>query len=250
MSSFAPLLKRPAPPAPQKGPAPRPAPRPSLLRSATGWRALESQADSVGGRLGHTLAGRGDIHPRQPLPGVRRIAEGELGVGLGDVTLQADAEAERTVAAHTALAVTEGSTVRFGAGQLRTDSRGAALLGHELAHVAQQRPQGQLGLQAAMHDPSRRTDPFTPAQRSRPQAVISPPKSWAEFVAFMTDTIGVADVHVGTFEDQDGREGPGIPRRGWTDGRSGPGLGYSTARSPKPFGTSPATTAASLAFAR
>ncbi len=227
MSSFAPLLRRPAAPVTKTtttaGTTAAPAP-PSLLRT-TGWRALEQQADAAGARLAGKLAGRGDLRSGPLSPALRRVAEGELGVDLAPVTLRADAAAEREVAGHGALALTGGDTVRFGAGQLRADLRGAALLGHELAHVAQQRRGGLGGLQAAMPpgpQPQSPTDPLTGPAPSPTSLVLARPGSLSELVDFMNATFGVTDVHVGTFKEQDDREGPGIPPAGWTSGDPGP----------------------------
>ncbi|HEY6477160.1 MAG TPA: DUF4157 domain-containing protein [Polyangia bacterium] len=226
MSSFAPLLRRPAPPATkEKDRAPGTSSAPPAPMRTIGWQALERQADAAGARLAPKLAGRGDLGPGPLSSGVRRIAEGDLGVEMSGVTLRADAEAARAVAPHGALALTEGTTVRFGAGQLRPDLRGGALLGHELAHVAQQRLGGYVGVHAAM-PPGPQPQPVngasSPGQAIGPMSVLSTPKTWKEFVAFMAAAVGAADVHVGTYSEQDGREGPGIPAQGWTSGDPGP----------------------------
>ncbi|HEY4183460.1 MAG TPA: DUF4157 domain-containing protein, partial [Polyangia bacterium] len=228
MSTFAPLMRRPAPlpPKPKAKDGPRgTSPAPPALTRTFGWQTLERQADAAGARLAPRLAGRGDLSTGPLSPGVKRIAERELGVAMSAVTLQADAEAARAVAPFGALALTEGPTVRFGAGQLRSDLRGAALLGHELAHVAQQRLGGYVGLHAAMPpgpQPQSANGTSTASSGGTLTSVLSKPRTWQEFVAFMARAVGATDVHVGTYAEQESRQGPGIPAQGWTSGDPGP----------------------------
>ena len=58
----------------------------------------------------------------------------------------------------------------------------------------------------------------TPSTR---RSGLSTPRTWPEFLAFMAATVGTTDVHVGTFAEQDAREGPGIPAQSWRSGDPG-----------------------------
>jgi hypothetical protein len=103
----------------------------------------EHQAEEIGARIGAEL-GEGAIASAAPLEGdARSIAERHLGMSLAGTALHSDADANQRAARLGALAVTEGSTVSFGAGQFSLSSqRGRNLVGHELTHVAQHRAQG------------------------------------------------------------------------------------------------------------
>jgi hypothetical protein len=113
--------------------------RPPARRAASKHPA-ERQADELGERVGRQI-GAGYI-ANGPIPDdVRAAGEEQLGVDLDGATLQE--EGAELSAAPGALAVTEGSAVRFASRQLsRGSDRGRALLGHELVHVAQQRSAG------------------------------------------------------------------------------------------------------------
>jgi hypothetical protein len=78
-----------------------------------------------------------------PLPASERsYFEPRLGADLGAVRVHADGEADRLAAALSARALTVGTDVYFGQGQYQPGSpAGRHLLGHELAHVLQQRAQ-------------------------------------------------------------------------------------------------------------
>jgi hypothetical protein len=78
-----------------------------------------------------------------PLPASERFYfETRLGADLGAVRVHADGEADRLAAALSARALTVGTDVYFGQGQYQPGSpAGRHLLGHELAHVLQQRAQ-------------------------------------------------------------------------------------------------------------
>lgn len=103
----------------------------------------ETQADSLGAAIGADLGAAGHVSSG-PLPAsVQGVAERHLGVGLGGTEIRGDAGAHARTASVGALAVAEGSTISFGAGQLSTSTDvGRSLLGHELTHVAQQRAHG------------------------------------------------------------------------------------------------------------
>jgi hypothetical protein len=77
----------------------------------------------------------------RPLPpGTRELAEQRLGHDFSDVRIHTDAQAAHAADATQAHAYTIGSDVVFGRGEFDPASeRGRALLGHELAHVVQQR---------------------------------------------------------------------------------------------------------------
>src|SRR5215831_3221805 len=50
---------------------------------------------------------------------------------------------------------------------------------------------------------------------------LSTPRTWSEFLAFMAATVGTTDVHVGTYPEQERRQGPGIPPQSWRSGDPG-----------------------------
>jgi hypothetical protein len=121
----------------------RPAGYVSRRRASESTHPAERQADDLGGKIADELRSSTAVGAG-PLPGdIRAAAEKHLGVGLPDVRLQAGQEGHAKARGEGALAVTEGSTISFGAGQLSTAThRGRALLGHELTHVAQQAATG------------------------------------------------------------------------------------------------------------
>lgn len=84
-----------------------------------------------------SLNGFRPVGAGRPLPGaVRERMEGFFKADFSDVRVHVGPEA----ASIGALAFTTGSSIYFGPGQYNTDSQqGLALLGHELAHVVQQR---------------------------------------------------------------------------------------------------------------
>lgn len=103
----------------------------------------ERQADDIGERIAGALSTSTAIGSGSLPEGIRAAAEEQLGVGLPDVRLEAGREGQAKARREGAIAVTEGSTISFGAGQLSTAThRGRALLGHELTHVAQQAAAG------------------------------------------------------------------------------------------------------------
>lgn len=76
-------------------------------------------------------------------PSVRGAMERAFGVNFADVRVHSDALAAERSAALRARAFTVGHDIVFGAGMYTPHSRrGQSLLGHELAHVAQQRGSG------------------------------------------------------------------------------------------------------------
>src|SRR4029453_15945541 len=109
--------------------------------------AAERQADRVGAGIGGFLGGvpaHGGPLPRaardrvEPLPGV----------SPADVHLDTGPQAHDGADRERALAVTRGSRVAFAIGALSPGTgAGRHLIGHELAHVAQQRAHGLLTTQ-------------------------------------------------------------------------------------------------------
>jgi hypothetical protein len=74
-----------------------------------------------------------------PVP-VRARAETLFNAGFGDVRLHSDAPAAQAAARVSARAFTVDNDIYFGAGSYRAETAdGARLIGHELAHVVQQR---------------------------------------------------------------------------------------------------------------
>ena len=103
--------------------------------------------------------GNGSPHARDRLlpSQLRAGAERVLGLELDDVRLHDDDRAHDTTEAHDARALTFGRNIYFSRGELATDSRaGRVLLGHELAHVAQQASSGQLRAQAQPKTPAKK----------------------------------------------------------------------------------------------
>jgi hypothetical protein len=91
----------------------------------------EAEANAVAARV---LAG-----PAADAGGVRGATGRLLGRDFGGVRLHTGAQAAARAEAEGAHAVTSGSDVYFGAGRFRPElPLGRALIGHELAHVAQQ----------------------------------------------------------------------------------------------------------------
>lgn len=101
----------------------------SVIQRHGGGEAFQVPA-AMEARLGGNIGG-------QPLPPtIQRHMEGVLGVPLGDVRVRVGPEAS----ALGAVAFTMGSTIHFAPGRYDPGSRqGLQLLGHELAHVVQQR---------------------------------------------------------------------------------------------------------------
>ncbi|MCH2394379.1 DUF4157 domain-containing protein [Oceanibaculum sp.] len=101
----------------------------SVIQRHGGGEAFQVPA-AMAARLGMPTGG-------QPLPPtIQRHMEGVLGVPLGDVRVRVGPEAS----ALGAVAFTMGSTIHFAPGRYDPGSRqGLQLLGHELAHVVQQR---------------------------------------------------------------------------------------------------------------
>lgn len=101
----------------------------SVIQRHGGGEAFQVPA-AMAARLGIAAGG-------QPLPpAIQRHMEGVLGVPLGDVRVRVGPEAS----ALGAVAFTMGSTIHFAPGRYDPGSRqGLQLLGHELAHVVQQR---------------------------------------------------------------------------------------------------------------
>lgn len=100
-----------------------------MIQRHGGGEAFQVPA-AMAARLGVAAGG-------QPLPpAIQRRMEGVLGVPLGDVRVRVGPEA----GALGAVAFTMGSTIHFAPGRYAPGSRqGLQLLGHELAHVVQQR---------------------------------------------------------------------------------------------------------------
>lgn len=111
----------------------------TMSTTGTATDPAELQADQLGQQIGRDLptmsVGDGE------LPGaIRSVAESHLGADLGGTRLDSGAQAHATSVGSGALAITEGSDIRFQRGLLGASSPDAKqLLGHELVHVAQQR---------------------------------------------------------------------------------------------------------------
>ncbi len=82
----------------------------------------------------------GSISSGQLQPSARGVAERHLGMSLEGTQLRTDQEAQANASREGALAVTQGSTISFAAGQFAPATQaGRALIGHELTHAAQQK---------------------------------------------------------------------------------------------------------------
>jgi hypothetical protein len=188
-----------------------------LPASQRSGEPAEEQARRLGERMAEPLRRTG-FASGSLSNGVRAVAEDELGVSLGGVTLRDDAAARAKAVSHRALAVTEGSDISFSSGVLRSDHAGAALLGHELAHAAQQRQAGVTAPQLAPMPGAmdRLSERFggIPTPAAAPQGA---PTSLAEFERVMLMEFGVGEAAVGTYEEQERRQGPGIPREHWVE---------------------------------
>src|SRR5213078_2012377 len=79
--------------------------------------------------------------PGRPLePGTRALAEAKLGHDFSDVRVHLDDAAAASAEAISANAYTSGREIVFAAGRYAPETPGGLrLLGHELAHVVQQR---------------------------------------------------------------------------------------------------------------
>lgn len=112
-----------------QGRFPAGAPTGAVIQRHGGGEAFQVPA-AMAARLGMPAGG-------QPLPpAIQRHMEGVVGAPLGDVRVRVGPEAS----ALGAVAFTMGSTIHFAPGRYDPGSRqGLQLLGHELAHVVQQR---------------------------------------------------------------------------------------------------------------
>ena len=89
-------------------------------------------------------AGAAGVGGRPLAPSVRSAVEARLGHSFADVRVHSDASAAGDARALGARAFAVGRDVVFGAGEFSLGTpRGRALLAHELAHVVQQRGQGE-----------------------------------------------------------------------------------------------------------
>jgi Domain of unknown function (DUF4157) len=149
---LAPPAARPTPAAPRVGPPRAPAPRPPLAERHGGNGGTESfPLDPARLGLAGGLAGGG-----RPLPEpVRRGMEAAFATDFSAVRVHVGPQAERIGA----LAFTTGSDIYFAPGRYQPDTHvGRQLLGHELAHVVQQR-QGRVRAPGGsgaviVHDPA------------------------------------------------------------------------------------------------
>ncbi len=107
----------------------------------------ERQADRMGAQIARTLESAA-ITPGPISEAVREATEPTLGVTLEGVHLHVGPAAHAKVTNEHALAMTDGADVSFADGQfMPTTSKGRALIGHELTHVAQQRAHRQTTVQ-------------------------------------------------------------------------------------------------------
>jgi outer membrane protein OmpA-like peptidoglycan-associated protein len=138
------------------------APTPARLERTNNGREPGAHVSSHGGR---------EIEPRLRAPFEARLAHDFAAVRIHD-----DAEAAAMARDNRAQAVTVGSDVYFGPGRFAPQSpAGTELLGHELAHVAQQERGGDA------HDAERRADQaadsLTRGQAVSPDALGGAPLS-------------------------------------------------------------------------
>jgi len=121
---------------------------------------VATHAPTVGAGLAHVPAGgstsaftarvlSGLPSSGSPLDtGSQSAMERGFGRSFGDVRVHADSYAATTADRFRARALTVGTDILFGAGQLRTGTpQGERLLAHELAHTAQQRAAGVVTIQ-------------------------------------------------------------------------------------------------------
>ncbi len=114
-------------------------------------------------------------------PSVRQAMETRLGHSFADVQVHSDASAAADANALGARAFTDGRHVVFAREQYAPGTTvGRALLGHELAHVVQQRGPGQGDPRQAQTEAGRagravaRGQSFAPAARTGPQVACQP----------------------------------------------------------------------------
>jgi hypothetical protein len=107
----------------------------------TGSEGCRARSEIVSASVAGVLASGG-----QPLVAATRTRmEQSLGQDFGDVRVHTDPQAAESARALSAKAYTVGSNVVLGAGQYAPETTaGARLLGHELAHVIQQREAGRV----------------------------------------------------------------------------------------------------------
>jgi Domain of unknown function (DUF4157) len=140
--------------------------------------------------------------PAQPLEtATRRRFEHRLGVPLGDVRVRTDAASTAELGA---AAYTVGSDVVFAPGRYEPGTgRGDRLLGHELAHVLQQRNAAAAPLEVLppTHPSEREADvggPTTPLAR---RAVQRAPAGVPTTIPFVPTVGGTADIIVAEFAE-------------------------------------------------
>jgi Domain of unknown function (DUF4157) len=156
--------------------------------------SYESEADRVADRVAGSasLSRPKDSQPRpmngQPLPAdLRQDMQAIFSCDFSNVRVYSDDDASRWAATRGARAYTRGSHIVFAKGAFAPDSvPGRWLLGHELAHVTQQRSAApELQLQPAAAPPPTGIETETPQARLTRQA--------AEAVAALSQTVSDAD---------------------------------------------------------
>lgn len=106
-------------------------------------RLLELQASAGNAAVGVLLARRGQGQPLPPQ--LRGEMEGRLATDLGSVRVHTDPAAASAVTALGAKAVSVGEDIAFAEGRFApATTEGRRLVGHELAHVIQQRRGGSM----------------------------------------------------------------------------------------------------------
>jgi Domain of unknown function (DUF4157) len=130
---------------------------------AIGPAQVSFETDSVPSSHAARVAEEGLAGSGQPLdPPLRTFMENGLGQDFSRVRVFTDAAADCAATRLGALAFTRGERIAFGAGQFAPGSReGRRLIGHELAHVAQQVRSGTKSLQ-------RKADPDPAASGEKP----------------------------------------------------------------------------------
>jgi Domain of unknown function (DUF4157) len=119
---------------------------------------------------------RGLRSPGQPLdPSTRSFMEPRFGRDFSNVRVHTDPAATASARSVNALAFTVGNNIVFGAGQYSpSTSHGRSLVAHELAHVVQQRANGNALLQCK-----------GPATTGKPIAAAPPPPPREDYVFIM-----------------------------------------------------------------
>jgi hypothetical protein len=113
--------------------------RPASDRSAGATTPFGALQRTAGNRAVNALVPQETVRQRPLDPATRRQAERRFGVGLSDVRLYADDEAERLTRDARAVAVTRASDIFLAPDVAASPEAAGKVLAHELTHVVQQR---------------------------------------------------------------------------------------------------------------